>query len=261
MWATYLLGPMLASSWSNAGVIKCELLAERGRFQEIREIADEMINLGRQSAFKPALRWGTMAKAKAFRRLGRLHECEPLLKETTDLSIRELDFMNLGVAQSELAFCQIELGHYDEARRNLEEYRRFVNERRIIAFTVIYHHFGLAALGILDAEGSRDAKRKNRMLRACQEAHKISQIYRNGLPISMRLMGTAQWLLGRSKKADHWWDQSQKAAERLAAPYQVGLTVAERGRRTGSKKDIELGRSILASLGIEARSVEQAPLV
>ena len=249
------------SAWADTCAVKCEVLAERGRFNEVMEIADEMINLGRQSAFQPAYRWGMTMKGKALRRVGRLVECEPLLKETTELSIRDLDFLNLGSAQCELAFCQIELGRFDEARRNLEDCQRVLTEHRIMTFTLVYHHVGLALLGILGAERSPDAKTRDQMLRACREAHRISQIYQNGLPVSMRLMGTAQWLLGRPKKAEQWWRQSQEAAERLAAPYQAGLTLAERGRRTESAKDVELSRSIFASLGLETRNIEQVPVV
>jgi hypothetical protein len=79
--------------------------------------------------------------------------------------------------------------------------------------------------------------------------------------MAMRLLGTAHWVLGDQKKAENRWRSSQVAAEKLGAQYQLGLTIVERGRRMGSREDIDQGRSILASLGMQPELAEQAPLL
>jgi class 3 adenylate cyclase/tetratricopeptide (TPR) repeat protein len=250
------------SGWSNASGMKCEILNEQGRFDQVLTIANEMMKVGRESAFQTAYRWGITQKAKALRRMGR-KECEAALQEASTLSLRTSDIMNLGLIQGELAYHQIHDGRCDDARRTLEQYRLAVNTNPVMTFTAIHPQFGLALLEIVDVERSktRDATKTKRMLRACRNAHRMSRTFRNGIPMSARLLGAAEWLMDHPQQAERWWRLSEATAEHLRAPYQRALTMIERGRRKGSTEDLDNGRSLLGGLGMESLGVERVPLL
>jgi len=251
------------STWSNASIFKCELLSETGAFEDVLALSTEMITRGRESAYEPAHRWGLTAGGKALRRLGRIHDCEPTLREAAELCLRTSDFINLGPNQAELACSLIQRGRYDEATEILEECDRAITEHRILAHTVVCVQTAraLVAISTLELSGAQDRIARREANRRCKRAYRASRIFAVGSPSSMRLLGTLAWLEGRPRGAEYWWTGSLKAAERLGASYQSGLTLVERGRRRKSADDLQRGASILASLGIRGQVVERYPLL
>jgi tetratricopeptide (TPR) repeat protein len=251
------------STWSNASIFKCELLSETGAFEEVLVISKEMITRGRESAYEPAHRWGLTAGGKALRRLGRIDECEPTLREAAELCLRTSDFINLGPNQAELACCLVQRGRYEEATAILDECNRAMTEHRILAHTVVWVQTARALVAIvaLELSGGRDRVARREANRRCKHAYRTGEIFAVGLPSSMRLRGTLAWLEGRSRGAEYWWNRSLQTAEKLGASYQSGLTLVERGRRRKAADDLRRGTSILVALGIEARMVERYPLL
>jgi tetratricopeptide (TPR) repeat protein len=251
------------SNWSDASILKCEVLSEQGRFEEALAIAEEMLDCARETGFQAAFRWGMTSKGKALRRLGRLAECEPALRAAVERSLQTSDFVNLGPAQAELAFFLIQCGCHDEARRMLADCHRALRQHGTITYTTIYPRMGSALLELSELERSagRDAGVRRDALRACRQACTASRTFLNGLPHSTRLLGTAAWIDGRRRKAAQWWQRSIDAAERLGARYSLALTLIERGRRMQSSRDLERGRSVIVELGADAGDDETVPLL
>jgi len=250
-------------AWTNASAQKCVVLSDIGAFSEVLETAAQLTALGRESGLPTAYRYGLAMRAVACRRLGRLHECEPMFEEAVKLTLQNSDFLSLGHILGELAYFRIQQGRLDEAGILLGTCQRVYHDHPILTHTRVCPEIAKALLAIRSWEQSahRGPVDDRHMLRSCKEAYRSSRIFRNGLPAAARLLGTANWLLDRPGKARRWWQESLDTAERYGAKYHAGLTSIERGRRSDSADDLERGESLLADLGVEIDGADKFPLV
>ena len=249
-------------TWTSACVQRGLLMTEIGEFAPALKIADEMMALGQESALPSALRYGVSIRGVALRRLGRLDECEPVLRQIQEIAIKSPDFLAIGHMLGEFATFLIQRGHFDEAVSVIEQCHRVFRVHPILAHTRIYPEIAMAFLTIQIAERSSegDGAVRQKMLRACRATYRMSRRYRSALPATTRMMGTAEWIIGRSAKAEKWWQRSLSVAMKYGTKYHAGLTCVERSRRTGSADDMARGMSLLAETGIEADNLSNVSI-
>jgi hypothetical protein len=66
-----------------------------------------------------------------------------------------------------------------------------------------------------------------------------------------RSQGTYEWLRGRPRNAEKWWQKSLDHAEKLGARYEGALTDLEMGRRLGDRDALERAAAAFAAMGAE----------
>jgi hypothetical protein len=87
--------------------------------------------------------------------------------------------------------------------------------------------------------------------RACREALKQEKDFRPGLPEAMRLQGTYEWLRGNHASAEKWWQRSLAESERMKLRYDIGMTLAERGKRRDDRADLDRAEAIFSEISAE----------
>jgi class 3 adenylate cyclase/tetratricopeptide (TPR) repeat protein len=227
------LGDLLI--WSDATVLLCELLNERGEFERVLKTADEMLRLGREAAFRPALCWGLMARGKALRRLGRTDEALPVLEEGLELSTSTRDLVSASAAAADLGLLLIEQGRLDLAESRMQAVDRQVKATKITVFTVGWLDAALAecALRRAEIEGGRNRSQLHAADRACRVAAASARVYGVSRPASLRLAARRSLLHGRPRAAERLWRRAAASAVQIGAAYEL-----ERVQRDSKMRDL-----------------------
>ena len=239
-------------TWSSASILRCRLLCEFGRFDEVLAEADRMGALGRQTAFGPATRWANAARGNAFRRLGRLSEAEDALGKAIQLSIDASDHVNLAATRGEFGHCLQDMGRDDEAMELLQQGYESAVAHKVRGHALVWLATGLARGALIMAQRSpgkqsawSDAKRR------CDHALLIGRRFRIGLAPALRIRGSLDWVHGRRSTAARWWSQSISEAEALGARYEQALCHLEVGARLDDAGQRAKARDLLAAMDVE----------
>jgi hypothetical protein len=79
------------------------------------------------------------------------------------------------------------------------------------------------------AEKPASAYALEKAKRACRVALKQRKFDRGSRVAACRMQGSYEWLRGKSKPAQQWWQRSLEAAKALGVGYELGLTHLEIG--------------------------------
>ena len=86
---------------------------------------------------------------------------------------------------------------------------------------------------------------------ACKVALKQGKVYPPGLPEALMLRGRYDWLRGKHKAAEKWWQHSLALAENMGVRYDLGRTLLEIGERLGERAYIERAEAIFTKCGAQ----------
>ena len=113
------------------------------------------------------------------------------------------------------------------------------------------------------AEKPASAYALKKAKQACRVALKQRKFDRGSRVAACRMQGSYEWLRGKSKPAQHWWQRGLEAAKALGAHYELGLTHLEMGKCLGDPSHLKQAEAIFVEMGAkfdlaQARKLLQA---
>lgn len=236
-------------TWSSASILRCRLLCESGRFEEVLTEADRMGALGRETAFGPAARWAGAARGNALRRLGRLSEAEEAFRKTIQLSIEASDHVNLAGTRGEFGHCLQDMGRDDEAMAVLQEGHESAVAHKVRGHALIWLATGRARGALVMAQRTPDRKASwSDAQKHCDHAILIGRRFRIGLAPALRIRGSLDWAQGSRSAAARWWNQSIIEAGTVGARFEQALCHLEVGAKLDDAAQLGRARDLFADM-------------
>lgn len=240
--------------WGAAASVEAWLLRLRGAFARAAAIDEELIRVGEETA-DPVLRgWGLTELGNTLCQAGRLSEALPLLVEAQDLFRAVPDDRWVVYAGGGIGMCYLRQGRLDEALDVLERMQQTIVARGFHGFLGAVPRGALVEAYLTTAEAARGEVRRGWLTKADRLVRvflRQSRIDIEAAPAACRLTGTLLWLRGRRGPAQRWWNRSLAIAERLGAPYDLGLALLEVGYRTGDPAPLGRAAQIFAQIGAQ----------
>jgi len=210
--------------WSDASVQINEIWCETGDFAQALDLSEEMVERGRETAFRPAWRWGLMEQGKALRRTGRVEEAYTVLNEVFAMAIGDKDLVAAAIAAGELGMALIALARQDEARVMLVRVHQDI-ARKIPAFAICGVYVALAELALLGLAAGAVPPHEAR--HACREIRHLGRTLSMARPPTLRLEGHLALLSGQRQRAVRSWQGAAAEAKKLGANYELLLVQPE----------------------------------
>jgi tetratricopeptide (TPR) repeat protein len=169
-------------------------------------------------------------------------------------------------ASGVLARCHLRQGNVEKALSVLEQSRQQIHTHRLRGFPCMPVWISLAQAYLLVAEQAEKPARVyalKKAKRACRVALKQGQFDRGFRLAAFRMQGLYEWLRGKRKPAQQWWQRSLEAAKALEAGYELGLTHLEMGRCLREPSHLKQAEAIFVEMGAkfdlaQARKLLQA---
>jgi tetratricopeptide (TPR) repeat protein len=236
-----------------AGVnMAASLLWHRGTITDRLHLGQEVVRVSQEAADRQGWGWGLFMMATALDQAGDLDEAVTDLQRTIELAKGVPDHQVAVFASGVLARCHLRQGNVEKALTVLAQSCQEIRLHRLRGFSCVPVWMSLAQAYLLAADraekpASASARRKAR--RACQVALKQSKFDRGSLVAACRMQGSFEWLRGKSKTAQQWWQRSLEVATALGAHYELGLTHLEMGKCLGDPSHLERGEAIFVEMG------------
>jgi class 3 adenylate cyclase/tetratricopeptide (TPR) repeat protein len=250
------------------------LLAEQGRFEDVELLAEKLRQIGEvyendySRSRRNLLRAQLLFKQRKLQEALRAVEEEQALQKIAGHYPLVILYM-FGI-KAQVHLLEKDVAGASETLRAAREitlhqkhiYPYFINNYLTAQFS-----FDLAALEEAVRSRIRPAlvACRKRAARSGRGALKNCLKYSAGKVEVFRLMGVYQWLCGKQKRAQEWWEKSVRIGEELTARPELGRTYAEVGKRLseqGSRlKDLHgltaescflKARSVFDDLGLQA---------
>ena len=226
-----------------------------GNFTNSTELAREVIRVGTDSGDFHILAWGLHHGQGLTQWSAGLLDVEETinhLQRTVELFKVIPDYLHLSWALADLGQCYLHQGKLPQALEVLEEAHSFITKHGLRGYSVTEARNGLAGAYLAVAEqapGTERAKWLKKAAHACRVALRQGKIDRSGLPEATRLQGRYEWLRGKYKAAQQWWQRSLAIAEESGMHYELGMTHLEMGDRLNDRTHLEQAETILAEIG------------
>jgi len=239
--------------WAAVNLLFGQSSLYTGRYlAEVRERAQEMIQVGRAGGDSQILGWGLMVQGIEESYSGRLHDAVIHLQAAIDLFEPIPSYPSIAAAAGRLGHCHLRMGQVDRALAVLKNSARFIVERRLRSeewCTLCRSALAEALLMAVDrAEARERTNALNEAKRACNDALKHCRTFRGALPQAARAEGSYQWLRGRRRAAYRAWHRSLALAEAIGARWELGATYLEMGKRLRNPSHLESAERIFTDI-------------
>lgn len=225
----------------------------RGNLSLALDVSRNLLQVARGGADRQMECWGMALQGFVEQRLGHLDEAIVALKQAAEFARALPDTAFTISANADLGRCYLRQGDLTAALAALEASQKaFVPSLGGDSYASLRN--GRPEAFLLAAERSVGFDRAawlKKAVRACREALKQEKEFRPGLPEAMRLQGTCEWLKGNRASADKWWQRSLAEAERMKLRYDIGMTLAEMGKRLGDRANLDRAEAIFSEIGAE----------
>jgi tetratricopeptide (TPR) repeat protein len=241
------------TGWRLARLDLADADIHEGNFDRALAHAQELVRLGHESGDRETLSWGLSRQGFAQKGLGDIRGSIDSLTEAMKLLKSIPDYLVYLDCGGELGQCHLRLGEVERAVTVFAECARVRVEHNMMKSPVCTRFVnGTAEAYLLLAEHG-DSREKARALRkaraACREALRQGRAYLPGMPEAMMLRGTCEWVRGRHRAAEGWWERSRALAEEKGVRYDLARTLTEMGRREGNADHLERAQSLFAEMG------------
>jgi tetratricopeptide (TPR) repeat protein len=136
-------------------------------------------------------------------------------------------------ASGVLGRCHLRQGNVDQALTLLGQSCQLIRSHRLRGFSCAPAWISLAQAYLLASEQAEKPYRAytlKKARQACRAALAQEKFDRGSRVAACRMQGLYEWLRGKSKPAQKWWQRSLEAAKALGARYELGLTHLEMGK-------------------------------
>jgi tetratricopeptide (TPR) repeat protein len=238
--------------WAGATQMVAWVLRLQGKFAASLQRSETIVAIGDDAGDHQAVAWAVAGIGWTHWHTGDLAAAEAALLKAIALYEGIPDHQGVAEATSDLGLCYLRQGRRQDAITALETSNRVIAERGLRGVHGTRPRNGLADLYLAVVEQANGATRTHALRkarRACKAALKHTRIDRSGLPGACRVRGTYEWLKGRSGAARRWWLRSLSIAKELGAPFEVGTTHLEIGRRLRDRIHLRHAEAIFTELG------------
>jgi class 3 adenylate cyclase/tetratricopeptide (TPR) repeat protein len=225
-----------------------------GQYTESLDQSQELVRVGVDTGDPEVHGWGLAQLGATHWQLGHLEQGASYLRQAVELFRAVGDDLWIYIASCDLARLSLLLGRFDEGVALADEGAALASQRGYLGFDRSFSQMAQMETMLALAERAEPTVQREAFRNAdyaCALALRQSKVDHTVKPGAYRLCGTLQWLRGRRALAQRWWQKSLASAEALGAPYELGLTYLEIGRRTGANQPLQQARSIFAHLGAE----------
>ena len=247
----------------SANFMMAETMAYQGHVERAEAMANEMLSIGREGGDAQLQTWGLLFVGLVQRLAGNQDKAIALLRQSDEMARSLPDYLVRVQASAIIGHCHLDTGHLEQALNSLHKAQRIVKEHKVIGSRFIgMVHIGLARAYLLAAERDGGSGRKANLAqakRACRDARKSTRKYRPFRAEAYRLQGTYEWLTGRERKANQWWEKSLAMANEIGQPYEQAMTYLEMGRRQGEPGLLKQAKAILAEIGARPDLLDEVP--
>jgi hypothetical protein len=143
------------------------------------------------------------------------------------------DYQVLFDVLGERVRCALWMGDTTGASRWLDEARRLLRSHFVVAYLTVPMRECAAAFELMHLEHAAQEEKPHvarRAKAAVRFLHRLDDVVAGAEPVTLRLQGHLDWLLGRQARAEGSWTRSLDAAGRLGASHLAAATHQHMGR-------------------------------
>jgi tetratricopeptide (TPR) repeat protein len=240
--------------WGYSNYFALMAYMTHGNFHRALELAQEMLRTAEDANTPDICCIGLTGLGHIQLEKGQFEESIANLNKAIDLAEAIPMHLYRILASSLLARCYLSLSDLDRSLEILTETENYMVKNSAKKTGGFNLSFFLPQVYLTAAEQSVKGKKAEWLKkagRACEEALRLTKVYRFYLPLAMRLQGTSDWLSGEHSSAEKWWQSSLETAEKMGMPYYLGMTHLEMGKRLNDRTHVEKAEAIFAEIGAE----------
>ncbi len=212
----------------------------------------EAIAVCRDGGDAQALAFALQGLAVVLLHTGPLAEAVEAAQEAIELNRAIPNYASMAATSGELGLAYLRMGNLDQALGMLESVISLVNTRRVVGTSPTYPRNALATAYLIASEQASGSEREvwlKKARRACQAALRQGKVDCTGWLYALRMRARYEWLRGHREGALRFWQRGLAEAQRLQAPYEIGMFHLEMGERLGECAHLEQAEAILARVG------------
>jgi class 3 adenylate cyclase/tetratricopeptide (TPR) repeat protein len=247
----------------NAGILRQWGLAKinlawshwgRAEYDRAAEESEELLQVAEDSSDQQLSVWGLLAKGCTHLRRGLANDAIASFRRGIELAEELADYPSILGHGGWMGRSYLVLGDVDRAIDLLETTERLIRDQIGNLPGYAFLGNGLTEAYLRKAEASDGQERliwlkKTRPIlrRTLNEARRTRMV----LPDAQMFQGRYEWLHGRPKEAQEWWERALAQAEATGLRYQEGVVHLEIGRRLDDRDHLRKAESILGEIGAE----------
>jgi tetratricopeptide (TPR) repeat protein len=212
----------------------------------------ETISVCRDGGDAQALAFALQGLAIVLVHTGPLTEAVEAAQEAIELNRTVPNYASMGATSGELGLAYLRMGKLEQALGMLESTIGLVDTRRVVGTSPTYPRNALATAYLIASEQASGSEREawlKKARRACQAALRQGKVDCTGWLYALRMQARYEWLRGHRQGALRIWQRGLAEAQRLQAPYEIGMFHLEMGERLGECAHLEQAEAILARVG------------
>ena len=235
--------------WGESTILLEQTAYFQGQFARGAQFGADLYLAAQHSGNPLHIAWGLTGQGQNELRLGKLEDAAAKLEKAAALLAKNADRTTEITATGLLAVARLRQGQRTQAHQTAEAVARFIAQigSTPTSQDVVegYSAVAEAYLSLWEAgEGPRTELQKLAR-QACQGLHRYASVFPIGQPRAWLWQGRYEWLAGSARQAQAAWQKSLAAGERLAMPYEQGLTHYEIGRHAaGAERQLPLAQAI-----------------
>jgi ATP/maltotriose-dependent transcriptional regulator MalT len=240
--------------WAIVRMWACFLISWRDNFETALQQLDEVIQVAADSGDGAPRAWALGFQGYLLALTGDLDAGIRALEASLEFMDRLPDYHGAISARGNLARCYVWRGDLEQAQAAIGVARASMRRHNVRGLSCTALLLAEAEADLLTAERASPAEKRGALHnaeRTCRRALAGAKLDSAGRPAAYRAAGTCAWLRGNPSKARNLWQLSLDAALSLESTYEVGLTLLERGRRTGDMADVEQAAALCETCGAE----------
>jgi class 3 adenylate cyclase/tetratricopeptide (TPR) repeat protein len=229
----------------------------QGKLSEALDCVHKMAPIGEEGDIRLVQCFHGESMGNTLMRMGKCGEVESCLKESLQLAESIPSPANIIFSSGLLGRCYLYQGKFNSALETLHAaqkiYQEF-NPRRRYRLPFVN---SLAETYLFAVENPEIAPEHTRsewlaLARdACRDAMKVARSCKMGLPETIRLQGTYEWLGSRRRAAERWWRQGLSFAMQNGIRFDEAMIHLEMGRRLGDREHLQEAAALFAEMGSE----------
>ena len=238
--------------WAAVSSMLARLAVDRGDLSTALAHAQEVRRAGQEGADRGTGAMGLHVLAETLWYAGAQDAAVVYLGQAVELYRAVPEYLSLAVAGAQLGHFYLRRGEARQALAVANESSEIVAERRLRGpfLSSIAGSLAEAYLAAAEQTKGRDRRAALRQAgRAAERAVRMSRPYRDGMaPWAYRVKGTYEWLRGKPKAAQAWWQRAVAAAEETGPPYALAMVYLEMGARLEDPAHLARADAIFAEL-------------
>ncbi len=236
-----------------ANFLMAETLIYQGLVVEAEAKANEVLVIGREGGDTQLETWGLLFLGMVQRLAGDQEEAIATFRRCDEIARSVPDYASRVQVRTMTGHCHLDMDRLEAALDALHEAERIIQGHKVIGGRFISMvQVGQARANLLVAETEGQRGRKVNLAqaqRACRNARKSTRKYRPFRAEAFRYQGTYEWLAGRERQAQRWWEKSLALAGEIDQPIERAMTYLEMGRRKGKPDLLRQAKDILVEIG------------